>query len=100
METLNNETSPFSKTVMFRVLLDVVLGGAMAALPVYMATSSVRTSLLTGLLVAGKTLQSRLAPSPDEMNVQHQQAKAEAAVVASTVSSGNPVAPPAPAPGG
>ena len=90
METLNLTAAPISKSVLFRVALDVVLGGFMAALPVYMATSSVRTSFLTGLLVAGKTLQSRLAPSPDEMNVQHQQAKADAAVIAATVPSTPP----------
>ena len=82
MEYLDITTAPFSRTVLFRVALDVALGGFMAALPVYMATGSVKSSTLTGLLIAGKTLQSRLAPSPDQMNVQHQQAKAEAASIA------------------
>jgi hypothetical protein len=72
---IQTEDPPMSHTVIFRVALDVLIGGFVCGLPVYMATGSLKTSTLTGLLSAAKVLQSTLAPSPHQMNVQRQAEK-------------------------
>jgi hypothetical protein len=74
---LNEPTTeiPTSRMAVARIVLDVLLGGFTAALPIYMAGSSTKLAVLTGLLVAGKTLQSRMAPDLATMNRQRQAQK-------------------------
>lgn len=66
---------PMSRMAVLRILIDVLIGGFVTGLPVYMATGNIKTSVLTGLLAAGKTLQSRMAPDLATMNRQRQAEK-------------------------
>jgi hypothetical protein len=67
---------PVSRTVIFRVALDTLIGGLLAGMTVYSATNQVKPSVMAGIVVALKTLQSRISPSPHEMNAQRQAEKA------------------------
>jgi hypothetical protein len=66
---------PMSRTVLFRVALDVLIGGLLGGITVYSTTNQVKPAIMAGCAVALKTLQSRMAPSPHEMNVQRQAEK-------------------------
>jgi len=70
------EDPPVSRSVIFRVGLDTLIGGLLAGMTVYSATNQVKPAVMAGCVVALKTLQSRIAPSPHEMNVQRQAEKA------------------------
>lgn len=75
---------PTSLHAVIRIALDTILGGFVTGLPVYMATSSIKTATLTGLLAALKVLQSRLAPDLESMNRQRAIEKATPVVVPDT----------------
>lgn len=77
---------PTSAHAIIRIALDTILGGFVTGLPVYMATSNLKTATLTGLLAALKVLQSRLAPDLESMNRQRAVEKATPVVVPEEVS--------------
>lgn len=79
MESTNQV--PTSGHAVLRIVLDVVLGSLVAGLPVYIATDSVKNSVLVGISAGVVVLQSRLAPDLDKMNRQRAVEKATPAVV-------------------
>ena len=71
-----DDDPPVSRTAIFRVGLDTLIGGLLAGMTVYSATNQVKPAVMAGCVIALKTLQSRIAPSPHEMSVQRQAEKA------------------------